>query len=666
MKRKVEGSMSVFFSLSITAILLLFCVLFKLSRIYIVQTGGRQTLDLCASSTLAGYCEELQERYGLFALESVDAAKDDMGFFLNENLNMKQFELEPLAYITDELIYEAQIAEYMKYRVLVSLITQYTDIMDLFNRAQENQEYVEEEMDTSGVVEKYTEYFADFITALEGIEVNGSKKEPSVKGFWNQEWNKETYETILVEAKEEEILHKHAISSWIDRIRTYKSVAEEAVELWKMVCNEGAYVKEELQKKYQIAESDTTRQQIEDIMKELHTGDESDQNILINLKNNIRILEEAETALDTLLLSLKGPYDITESIKLLQYTESIYVNYQVNGKQDKRSWRELWNSMQDYTTDLSGYVNDEKRYDKNVKQTLPSASIGEETEDGSLMKIPEAMRREMDSASFFLSSRLYNVEYAVGLFYNLQEVIERKENEEAEILDMNGEEKEVGVFQAEVEYVICGKASDLANCRGTRTRIIAIRMPFNLLHLTTNPEKLKTIQTAAASTGGVIVPGIGNIVMHAVITGVWGAMESYVDYEKLIHGETVPIIKTDDTWNTDLDNAWETDWMEAGKQKEIIKYEGGNEKSESKENVKEAVKEEISKIGLKYADYLKIILIFTSEEKVERRIQDLIQLNLQKQTGTIFYLKDMPAWFLVNGEYEADGRTYTVKGEYGY
>lgn len=646
MKHKVKGSMTVYFSITITAIVLLFCVLFRISRIFIIQAGGRQTLDFCASSTLGGYSRELQENYGLYAIASVDQVHEDIEFYLKSNLDMKEIKVSSDIMLTHEKVYKEQIAQYMQFRFFVSLITQYTEIFDTLKKAQSDRDAVKEEVDTTGVLSEYNQVFAEFITVLEGIEENGARKEPSVKGFWNDNWQKNVYETILTEAEQDKILHKGAITSWMDHIKSYKSTAEEAVRLWKKVCEEGSKARSELLKMQEQAASESAKEQIQAMIQEIHTGDTADLNILEGLQNNDQYMEKALEGLDNLLDTPKAPYNITKAKVLLRYTENIYVDFELRASQEKRSWRRLWNEMQDYVTDLSMYVTDEKPYDDNIKKTLPSAVIKEESDDGiSMYSLPQSIENAIGNTSIISLNRFYNVEYLTGLFWNLSEIIQKEKGEE--IKNMNGKEKTEGVFKAEVEYVICGKRSDLANCRGVRLRIIGVRMMCNLLHLMTDAEKQKTIKSTAALTGGIVAPGIGNLIMEGLIISVWAGVESYADYEELIDGRRVPLVKNNKEWITDLDRVWDKPWKES------------NKKEEGK-------KEEDEDDGLAYVDYLKLLLLLMSQEKVEQRTQDLIQLNMQKITGTDIYLSEMPVQFSVEGCFEADGREYTLKGEYGY
>ena len=78
---------------------------------------GRQIMDLCAESTMAGYVYELYQEYGLFAMRSEAAAREDLTFFLKENLSSERVQditLRSSNMLTDSAVFEGQIREFME------------------------------------------------------------------------------------------------------------------------------------------------------------------------------------------------------------------------------------------------------------------------------------------------------------------------------------------------------------------------------------------------------------------------------------------------------------------------------------------------------------------------------------------------------------------------
>ena len=70
--------------------------------------------------------------------------------------------------------------------------------------------------------------------------------------------------------------------------------------------------------------------------------------------------------------------------------------------------------------------------------------------------------------------------------------------------------------------------------------------------------------------------------------------------------------------------------------------------------------------GLGYGQYLRLLLLWLDERQWVLRLQDVIQLNLEKSTGKPFRLSSVVTGFGAAGKMGADGREYEFAGNYGY
>lgn len=639
-KRKVKGSFTVYFSILAASFVMLFCILLLAERIVAARIGGRQILDLCASSALGGYCRPLQERYGLLAVESQEVVQEDLEFFLKQHLALKDLQVGTDAVLTDPAVYEEQLERYMEYRFPVALISQYTEILESLKDGETVQKAVLEEMNVSELMQQYNQYFSEFVTLLDGIEETGTRTERCVKNFWNKEWEQSVYETLLMEAKEDGVIHEGAIEAFRLHIDEYIGVVDECLEQWILLCEEGQTVQGELQRIQREADSDVVSGQASDILEALHTGTMQDEEIRKALVTNKELLQKAKEGLRRMMEEKEPLQGLEDAEGLLQYSEQIYVEYELRSMKNGRSWSGLWNEMQEYVTDLSQYVSDADLLDSIPNASLPSALSEslEDQENEELWKLPRFMEDTLEAMEDLSLQQLYNVEYLTGLFWNLSELLMNEEGKE--ILSIQGEPKEIGFFRAGVEYVICGSGNEMENCKVVRNRILTVRMICNVLHLLTDQEKQNQIRAAASLTGGIIAPGVGDTVLSGIITAVWAAVESYTDYEQLLRGEKVPFMKSAESWQTDLEHVWDTGWEED-------RQENGD-------------------TGLSYSDYLKLLLLLIPKNTIEGRTQDLIQLALMKDTGKTVSLSTMVTSFHVQGEFEAYHRSFALEGDYGY
>jgi hypothetical protein len=155
-------------------------------------------------------------------------------------------------------------------------------------------------------------------------------------------------------------------------------------------------------------------------------------------------------------------------------------------------------------------------------------------------------------------------------------------------------------YDYETEYIINGNASQNINLQLTTARLMAIRFALNTLHVYSDPRKKELAAGIAAAsvgwwTGGMGIPVVSNLIMCG-----WGLAESAQDCKARFDGEKVPLYKSEGDWKLDIG----------------IPADKGKKAGEI--------------FDMSYHDYLRFLLLMTSEEDKLSRIEDLIQLNMGK------------------------------------
>jgi len=165
-------------------------------------------------------------------------------------------------------------------------------------------------------------------------------------------------------------------------------------------------------------------------------------------------------------------------------------------------------------------------------------------------------------------------------------------------------------FQNEVEYIICGKTADADNEASIRRKIIALREAMNLIFVIKDPKA--NAETLAAAE--LITPGPAALATQKAIQAAWALAESYNDYQLLITGKRVPVVKDEKSWAIDLES------IVGSKPK----------KDEDPEfNTSASYVDPGNIHGEDYEDYLGI-MAYSMDEKVKLlRILDLIQINMK-------------------------------------
>ncbi len=641
------GGLTVFFSMIMSCVIIFMIVLFTVSQALMAGVRGRQAMDLCAASVKAGYVYELYQEYGLFALLSETAAKEDLTFFLQENLSgshVQDIYLATEHVLTEQQVFEGQIRAFMQYRMPLRLIEEYTDLLHQFQEIEDCSAVIDQEISLSACTETYAALFSSFITALEGVDAYGGQEDVYVKGFWSEAWSRSSYQTLLEEDPGEK---PAAVAAWRERTERFCEVTEEALEAWTELMAEGRRIRPELERLLAQAETEEQKTQIRKILSSLHTGGGEDQRIQQILEQDLSYLKQAEEGLDALLEGFDEG-DPAKAWILLQYQTDLYVAYELQPVQEGEisSWRKLWKELQQYVTDLSVYTGKGEAVSAEAQKDLPSRSMPRSDRSGlSLTELSRIMGQALEDAPANLLQRACMVEYATGMFRNLREQIDIQDAHGKPAHSLRGREKRAGVFRGEQEYILAGHGKDLKNCQTVRLEIIGLRMLSNLWFLNTNPEKRELIKSMGA-IGGIVAPGWGDHVLEGLITAVWAGVESICDYEILIHGGRVPVLKSARSWHTDLRNLSLKAWQE-----EKNRWTGGKDTKTQ---------------GLPYEDYIKILLCCMSSRKLDGRILDLIQLNLGLWSGGSVRLEQMPVAFQASCTYRVNGRKYQAKGAYGF
>lgn len=172
-------------------------------------------------------------------------------------------------------------------------------------------------------------------------------------------------------------------------------------------------------------------------------------------------------------------------------------------------------------------------------------------------------------------------------------------------------------FDNELEYIIFGDYSDNENYKSAYRTIRTIRYASNMLFISTDSGmRSKTLSMAEALT-----PGPWAKLTQMIIACAWAAYETHNDMRNIEEGYSVPIVKTRETWMTDLDSLVNDSDTEHDF---IICQENG---------------------VMKYPRYLQMIMMMEATEDRLYRMMDLIQINMKGTVRGDFVLEDHIAGF---------------------
>ncbi len=161
-------------------------------------------------------------------------------------------------------------------------------------------------------------------------------------------------------------------------------------------------------------------------------------------------------------------------------------------------------------------------------------------------------------------------------------------------------------LQYQIEYIVGGKNNDIDNLKSVIYRISALREASNAAHLFTDQEKCmeaELVSTLIASA--ILLPEIAPILKTVILVG-WSFAETVYDMKVLLAGGKVPLIKNTENWHFSLNNILSS--------QEVAGSEGWKE-------------------GLKYEDYLRILLALTKTELKTFRMLDIVEMDVRGTKG---------------------------------
>ena len=190
------------------------------------------------------------------------------------------------------------------------------------------------------------------------------------------------------------------------------------------------------------------------------------------------------------------------------------------------------------------------------------------------------------------------------------------------------------VFKFEMEYLICGRASDYMNLKSTVKRIISIRFSIDFAYLLTDTSKMSRVKSIAYSLS--FATAIPEPVLKYLIAGCWAYVEAVSDTRELLKGNKVEFKKTGENWKTDIDNLEKSFMSDSSEQDD----------------------------GMIYEDYL-LILMAVNMDEVYPRMLDIIQLNT-RQFYPSFKISNAAVGLTVDAsiEYEDSVFDFSISGGY--
>ena len=166
----------------------------------------------------------------------------------------------------------------------------------------------------------------------------------------------------------------------------------------------------------------------------------------------------------------------------------------------------------------------------------------------------------------------------------------------------------------ELEYIISGKSKDIENLKNMAEQLLVIRQILNFLYLISDAQAQEEAGVLAVALAGATAnPVVIDVVKMGILTA-WAFGESILDVRALFAGKKIPLLKSKNTWTLTL--------ADFGR---IVQKDFWAKESEA---------------GIRYEDYLGILLLFQNEESLAMRAMDLQELMIKEKYKDSGFLMD--------------------------
>lgn len=160
----------------------------------------------------------------------------------------------------------------------------------------------------------------------------------------------------------------------------------------------------------------------------------------------------------------------------------------------------------------------------------------------------------------------------------------------------------------EVEYILQGNNTDIANLRAVVTKLLAVRYAACTYFIMNCEEKKEPVQVVVEIIGGLIgIPPDASDILADLILLAWAYGESVSDVVRLLAGERVPLMKTNEDWKMPL-------------------YGLISIKTNAKPTGQTGT-------GFSYEDYMRVFLLLMNKNNKVMRTMDVVEMNLRLTDG---------------------------------
>ncbi len=200
-----------------------------------------------------------------------------------------------------------------------------------------------------------------------------------------------------------------------------------------------------------------------------------------------------------------------------------------------------------------------------------------------------------------------------------------------------------GILSYPLEYIIGKNGSDVENLKSVAHRLLLIREGINFVYLLGDGVKRAQAASLATAISAALLIPMAESIVEMVLLACWAYGESILDVRELFAGGRVPLIKTAENWQLELENL-----------AQLLGRLDTDRREDSN--------------GMSYEDYLRVLLYLENAETQTMKCLDAFELTVRGKEGHEKFRMDSCVDALeIAMDVNANGRkTYQVVRQYSY
>lgn len=620
---KIKGSVSLFMAMIFLMVISVITTTIMSAGIHGAKVKVSTSVSSSVDSVFAAYDSELFEKFGVLLFEGSDKNKicESINRYLSENISVdggidlygikiKGINISQVINATDGsgLLWMDSAVDYEKYAKPINLAADFLGINDSGSKLEKLGEIMEGMSAVSDTVGYVNDNTKELTRYIDGVEIINNHISETGEEYYLRKLKMPGI--ILENAKN---IYRYDKNGFDKIIRDLQKDIDGILK-----------ITETLEIKYKLIDSEIA--QISNSVNILMDDVKEIEDVL-GKETVDGFCEEFEKMGNYKDILAENAFDLEQFFNTLQVNKGILIEakrklVQINSEEDINEAIEIFKnySLDGYDIDYGYFLKKKGRNNifSTIKKLFQAGILGLVIPKGDSVSMRYISENNLASDVTYLNSKNilkncgFSTKSAKKIIYGeyvMDHFFSYTDKQNGDALDY------------EVEYVINGEKSDIANLYYTVKKIALIRSAVNMAYIMTDSDKKEKAESLAEIAVGwtniqPLVKGMKYLILYG-----WSYAEGLVEVKALLSGWKISLFKNSDNWQMEYE-----DFI-------TLNFEPDEEKSQN---------------GLNYEMFLRAVMMMNDLGEISLNTMDLVELWKIRNGDTDFRMKNQV--FGIKGE----------------